>query len=304
MDLATSALQYVRYLGGTQEDTGLVTICDTDSSVYTLGQGYSVELTAGTLDLFIIKQNSDGSLGYMYSFGGTNPDYAADMKLWINQLYITGYSQSIVLTNGFLDIFVMSVSKSNPSTAAFVKYIGTAQFSELSSSISVLTDGSFFVMGQISAISYSNGNSDIFMSYSLLDGTTKWVEYMGSAFVETPGMIVYNKAASEAHAFIQTNSVSYGNKGGSDWMLFALDKFGRNQCTALGINNITTALLYKDSTARPISKTALVTLKTVAAPLSSSITNTGVIQSMAIAKSSFCQKFGCVPNEEGIADTT
>lgn len=96
----------------------------------------------------------------------------------------------------------MSVNKDNPSNAAFVKYIGTSQFPEYSQSISVLSDGSFFLMGQIQALSYSNGNSDIFLSYQLMDGSTKWVEYMGSSYVETPGTLVYNKVAQEVHCFI------------------------------------------------------------------------------------------------------
>ncbi len=69
--------------------------------------------------------SNSGTLDYFYSFGGTNPDYAADMKIWVNTLYITGYSQSSILTNGFLDIFVLSCSKSNPLNLNFVKYIGT-----------------------------------------------------------------------------------------------------------------------------------------------------------------------------------
>lgn len=41
----------------------------------------------------------------------------------------------------------MSVNKYNPITTTFVKYIGTASFNEYSRGITVLSDGSFFLMG-------------------------------------------------------------------------------------------------------------------------------------------------------------
>eukprot|EP00347_Sterkiella_histriomuscorum_P002714 403367090 len=304
LDQATGAFSWMKYIGGTQEDTGLIVICDNDDSVYTLGQGYSVELTYGTLDLFLIKQNSDGSLGYFYNFGGTNPDYASDMKMWVNQLYITGYSQSITLTNGFLDIFVLSVSKSNPTTTTFVKYIGTNSFSEISKGLTVLTDGSFFLMGQISANGFTNGNNDVLVASMTKDGKTNFVEYMGSTISETPGDIVYNSVSKQVNAFINSNSVSFKNQGGSDWMVFVLDPKGRNQCTALNIVNSTTTLLFKDSTARFRSMTSAVTLKNVVTPTSGTITNVGVIQTLNAVKQTFCQKFGPIINEEGINDTT
>jgi hypothetical protein len=45
----------------------------------------------------------------------------------------------------------------------------------------------------------------------LYDGTTKWIEYMGSTISETPGDIIYNTVNKEVDAFINTNSVSFGN---------------------------------------------------------------------------------------------
>jgi hypothetical protein len=87
-------------------------------------------------------------------------------------------------------------------------------------------------------------------------------------------------------------------------MVFAIDKYGRNQCTALNINNITTSLTYKDSSLRPRSETSSVTLKTISATSSASITSVGTIQSLAATKKTFCTKFSPVIDEEGINDTT
>lgn len=89
----------------------------------------------------------------------------------------------------------MAVNKNTPSTATFVKYIGTTSFNEYSKGITVLSDGSVFSIGQISANGFTNGNSDILITGLTKDGTTKYVEYMGATIIETAGDIVYNTAA-------------------------------------------------------------------------------------------------------------
>lgn len=193
LDSTTAATQYGKYLGGSQEDTAISVIVDSDNTIYTLGEGFSVELTYGTKDIFLIHQNSDGSLDYFYNFGGTNPDYGTDMKLWVNTIYILGHSQSSSLSQGFLDIFIVACSKSDPSRASFVKYIGTPSFNELGSSLAIQTDGSVWLMGQISANSYTNGNNDILIASLTKDGKTNIVEYMGSTISETPGDLVWNE---------------------------------------------------------------------------------------------------------------
>lgn len=55
LDASTGAFSWVKHIGGTQEDSGVTIIVDSDDTAYTLAQGYSVELTFGTLDIFLMK---------------------------------------------------------------------------------------------------------------------------------------------------------------------------------------------------------------------------------------------------------
>jgi hypothetical protein len=64
-------------------------------------------------------------------------------------------------------------------------------------------------------------------------GKTNFVEYIGSSISEGPGDIVWNSATKQVNVFGSTNSVSYQNQGGTDWLVFLLDYKGRNQCSAL-----------------------------------------------------------------------
>lgn len=82
-----------------------------DGFLYALGQGYSTEYTFGTIDLFLVRYTPIGRLDYMVNFGGTNPDFGTDMKLFGSSLIVAGHSQSSTLSSGFLDIFVAAFNK-------------------------------------------------------------------------------------------------------------------------------------------------------------------------------------------------
>ena len=64
------------------------------NNLYALGQGYSTEYTAGTLDLLITMYSSTMTFVKMVNFGGINPDYAADITIFASSLLIVGHSQS------------------------------------------------------------------------------------------------------------------------------------------------------------------------------------------------------------------
>lgn len=51
---------------------------------------------------------------------------------------------------------------------------------------------------------------------------------MGSTISETPGDMAWNQNTNQLNAFINSNSVSYTNVGGTDWLVYLLDYKGRN----------------------------------------------------------------------------
>lgn len=94
----------------------------------------------------MVRLDSSGNLNYIYNFGGTNPDYAQDMKLYGSKVLVMGYSQSSGLSNGFLDIFVVCADK-DTLAVDWVKYIGTPSFNEYAKGFSVMNDGSLYMVG-------------------------------------------------------------------------------------------------------------------------------------------------------------
>lgn len=186
----------------------------------------------------------------MMSFGGRNPDFAADLKIKDTSVIILGHSQSSELSQGFLDIFVASAYKHDPSFTNWVRFIGTPSFSEYAYSLALGGD-TVFAMGQISATGFTNGNSDILMmALAFTNGDTRWVENLGSTMTENPAGLVYSDKTEKLTCLATTNNIGYSNQGGLDWMIYQLDKKGRNQCTAIGIQNQTNNLQFRASSVR------------------------------------------------------
>lgn len=86
------------YFGGTGEDSALAVTVDADGWIYSLGHGYSTEYTDGTIDCLLVRYSQAGTINYLRSFGGKNPDFAADMKIKDTTIVVLGYSQSSELS--------------------------------------------------------------------------------------------------------------------------------------------------------------------------------------------------------------
>ena len=146
MDATTGVMQGW-YFGGSGEDSAIAVVADNDGWIYSLGNGYSVEFTAGTIDCFLVRYSQSGTMDYLMSFGGRNPDFAADMKIKDTSVIILGHSQSSELSQGFLDIFIAAAYKHDPSVNFWSRYIGTPSFSEYAYSLAVSQEGYIFAMG-------------------------------------------------------------------------------------------------------------------------------------------------------------
>lgn len=146
MDATTGVMQGW-YFGGSGEDSAVAVTVDADGWIYSLGHGYSVEFTAGTIDCLLIRYSSTGTMDYLMSFGGRNPDFAADMKIKDTSVIVLGQSQSSELSQGFLDIFITAAYKHDPTITLWSRYIGTPSFSEYAYSLAVSQEGNIFAMG-------------------------------------------------------------------------------------------------------------------------------------------------------------
>jgi len=146
LDESTGTVTYAKYAGGPSDDYAKKVYAHTDDYVYVVGSALFSDCTYGTFDIVFLRFQSDGTLDFLKSIGGNNADYPNDMLLVGSYVYITGYSWSTGLTNGFYDVVVTKVLKDS-GTISWIKYIGTKSFNEYGTSLTALSDGSIFILG-------------------------------------------------------------------------------------------------------------------------------------------------------------
>lgn len=175
-----------------------------------MGFGQSTDISAGARDLFYFRVSHAGALDFFASYGGTNEDYATDMELYGSFAYLNGYSESVGLTQGNRDIFLVKTTKAS-ATLQWSRFIGTINFNEVSRGIAVDTSGNVYGVGQIEDTSFTNGGIDMFLFGIYSDGNSYFAAHAGSGIDESPGGIVYNSAISRFYVGANSGSTSFTN---------------------------------------------------------------------------------------------
>lgn len=85
------------------------------------------------------------------------------MKTFGSSVIISGTSQSAGLSSGFEDMFIISCQV-NTAQINWIKYIGTSSFPEFGGSLAITPSGNIWSIGTIRALTYSNGDQDLFIT--------------------------------------------------------------------------------------------------------------------------------------------
>ncbi|MDD1434596.1 SBBP repeat-containing protein, partial [Dolichospermum sp. ST_sed6] len=165
---------WVKRFGGTGNDFGVSIKLDSSGNIYTTGgfqgtvdfdpgTGTSNLTSAGGLDVFISKLNSDGSFAWAKSFGGTGTDFGTSIKLDSSgNIYTTGTFQgtadfdpgngtSNLTSAGSYDVFVSKLN--SDGSFAWAKSLG-GTLEDIANSITVDSSGNIYTTG------YFNGTAD------------------------------------------------------------------------------------------------------------------------------------------------
>lgn len=132
---ASGNFLWAKSFGGSSADFGQTIKLDISGNIFVagcfyetvdfdLGDDQSIKTSAGRLDIFVQKLDSNGSLIWIKSFGGSEPDYISDINIdALGNIYTTGYFSgkcdfapeeqvSSVKSNGSFDIFIQKFDKS------------------------------------------------------------------------------------------------------------------------------------------------------------------------------------------------
>jgi hypothetical protein len=209
---------WAKSFGGTVSDSVNILQVDSSGNVYTTGTfsgtadfdpgtGVSNFTSAGSVDVFISKLNSDGSFAWAKSFGGTNYDDVSGLKVDSSgNVYTTGTfagtadfdpgtGVSNLTSAGGDDVFISKLN--SDGSFAWAKSFGGTNYDDVSglkvdSSGNVYTTGTFsgtvdFDPGTgVSNLTSAGGNdafisggNDVFISKLNSDGSFAWAKSVG-----------------------------------------------------------------------------------------------------------------------------
>jgi preprotein translocase subunit YajC len=223
--------------GGTDYDGGSSVATDAAGNVYVTGYFYNPSITfdstvltnanGGSPDIFITKYDSNGTVIWAKSAGGTNYDVAYSISTDTGgNVYVTGYFSSpsitfgsTVLTNGglFGDIFITKYDSNG--TVLWAKGAGGTS-SDYASGVSTDAEGNVYVTGYFwsSSITFGStvltnaGLTDIIMTKYDSNGTVLWAKSAGGT-EEDRATSVSTDAVGNVYVtgFFESPSITFGS---------------------------------------------------------------------------------------------
>ena len=174
--------------------------------------GYTSSFGAGSRDVYILKLNSDGSLAWQKTFGGSNYDVAHSIQQTTDGGYIVaGYTDSFGA--GYNDVYVLKLN--SDGSLAWQKTYGGSNYDE-AYSIQQTTDGGYIVAGRTN--SFGSGGYDAYILKLNSDGSLAWQKTFGGSSYDV------------AHSIQQTTDDGYIVAGytsvGSDVYILKLNSDG------------------------------------------------------------------------------
>jgi Domain of unknown function (DUF4347)/Bacterial Ig-like domain/Beta-propeller repeat len=196
------SVAWAQNFGGIDFDTGNSIATDSSGNVYTTGSfngsvtfGSTTLTSNGSSDIFVTKFNSDGSVAWAKSFGGSNYDYdngiATDSS---GNVYTTGlfsfsatFGSTTLTSNGNEDIFVTKLN--SDGSVAWAQNFGGSNYDigysiATDSSGNVYTTGSFngsVTFGSTTLTSTNDESYDIFVTKFNSDGNVAWAKDFGGS---------------------------------------------------------------------------------------------------------------------------
>jgi|GEM_PF-318826 len=138
--------------------------------------GYTESFEAGGYDVYILKLNSNGTLIWQKTFGGSLDDFAYSIQQTTDGGYIVaGYTYSFGA--GYYDAYILKLN-SDGSLAWQKTYGGSSN--DMAHSIQQTTDGGYIVAGY--TYSFGAGNDDVYVLKLNSDGSLAWQKTFGGSY--------------------------------------------------------------------------------------------------------------------------
>ncbi len=204
---------WATFYGGNDVDFGTDIAVDNSNNIIIAGQTQSTNLTGtfgmfqqnnnGTIDAYIAKFTSAGSMSWATYIGGTASDVATGVDAdGTGNIYVGGSTHSANFPvsggfqgtlNGINDAFIIKFNSSG--TRLWATYYGGSA-SDLGTALTVSGTGDVFITGETSSVDLSvppnvyrpflTGGSDAFIARFSAAGSLTWGTYIGGSGTDAP----------------------------------------------------------------------------------------------------------------------
>ncbi len=173
---SNASLAWAQTLGGTTDDYGYSLTIASDGSLFLTG--YTSNFGAGNGDVLLAKLESNGSLSWAKTLGGTNADFGISLMIAPEgSLFLTGQTNSFGA--GLYDVLLAKFEQNG--SLSWVKTLGGIN-TDISNSLTIAPDGSLFLTG--GTYSFGLGNEDVFLAKFEQNGSLIWAKTLGGTAVE------------------------------------------------------------------------------------------------------------------------
>jgi hypothetical protein len=194
--------------GGIDDDR-LLSIDQTVDGGYIVA-GLTFSFGAGDYDLWILKLDSDGTVGWQKTYGGNGDDHATSIQQTSDGGYIVAGGTSS-FGAGSYDLWVLKLN--SDGTIAWQKTYGGTDY-DAATSVQQILGGGFVVLGD--TWSFGTGSMDFWVLRLNPDGTVFWQRTYGGTQSEYSRSI---QQTSDAGYIVAGSTSSFGVGSGDIWLL-------------------------------------------------------------------------------------
>ncbi len=220
------------YGGSDMEDTGGSIIQTTDGGYIIVSESKS--FGAGNYDIWVLKLNSDGTVNWQKTYGGSNDDLPQSIQQTTDGGYImVGETKSFGAGNK--DMWILKLN--TDGTVNWQKtYGGTLE--DEAESVWQTSDGGYVVAGDTN--SFGVGNKDLWILKLNTDGSVNWQKTYGGTLEDGGAESV--RQTSDGGYIVAGYTESFG-VGGVDLWVLKIDSNGNigDSCDMIASTNVTPA---------------------------------------------------------------